>query len=849
MPGTNLTRADTAARADVLAVASYAIDLDLTSVGPTFTSVSTVRFSCSAPGTETFIDLIAPSVTAITLNGTAVDPATHFTGARVRLPGLATENEVRIEAECAYMNTGEGLHRFVDPVDNETYLYTQFEVPDSRRVFAVFEQPDLKAEFTFTITGPSHWQVISCTPTPVPEPASADASVWRFPPTPRISSYVTALVAGPYDVVRDEVSTRAGVIPLGVFCRRSLTPYLDADEILTCTKAGFAFFEEMFDCPYPFAKYDQLFTPEYNMGAMENVGCVTVNEKYVFRGKVPDALVERRSLIVLHELAHMWFGNLVTMKWWDDLWLNESFAEWASTTCQTDATPWTSAWTTFCTHEKAWAYRQDQLSSTHPVVAPINDLHDVEVNFDGITYAKGASVLKQLVAYVGQDAFVAGLRTYFAKYAWGNTTFPDLLSELTLASGRDLSSWARMWLETSGVNTLRPVIESDDRGLIATAAIEQTCALGDDQLRPHRLRIGLFDLDEDHFVRSEKFEVDVDGALTQLPQLIGKARPALILANDDDLAYAKIRLDPISLGSALAHPRGFTDTLPHSLVLASVWDMTRDAEMAASDYVTYALSALAEEDDSALLRTLLAQLHTCVTFYLAQPRRPQVRQIVLARLRELAETAPPGSDAQLQLITGYASLLQAGDDTAYVSELLSGAVSLPGLGVDTDMRWTLLTALAAAGVAAQDAIDAEVARDNTATGRERAALALASRPTAAAKAAAWAEGVDNPDTPNSVILALATGFTRVGDPALLAPYVGKFHDAIMDVWDTRTHAIAGEINGFYPAPLADQPLLDATNGWLNSHPDAPPALRRVVSENRDAVARALRVQARDAAAL
>ncbi|HQY95812.1 MAG TPA: aminopeptidase N, partial [Phycicoccus sp.] len=429
MPGTNLTRDEATTRAGLIAVDSYAVDLDLTTSDTTFPTTSVIRFSCTEPGADTFVDFVGESVQKVTLNGTVIETA--YADGRVSIPGLAADNELVIAATGRYTNTGEGLHRFVDPVDDEVYLYSQFEVPDSRRMYPVFEQPDLKAAVQFTVTAPAHWQVISNSPTPKPTSTDRDGVArWEFAPTPRMSSYITALVAGPYDVVRDTLTSRAGEIPLGIFCRKSLTKYLDADNLFDLTKRGFAFFEEEFDTPYPFAKYDQVFTPEYNMGAMENAGCVTFNEIYVFRAKVTEAMVERRALTVLHELAHMWFGNLVTMKWWNDLWLNESFAEWASTTCQAEATTWTDAWTTFGTYEKDWAYRQDQLSSTHPIVAPIRDLHDVEVNFDGITYAKGASVLKQLVAFVGREPFRDGLRTYFRKHSWGNTTLDDLLDEL-----------------------------------------------------------------------------------------------------------------------------------------------------------------------------------------------------------------------------------------------------------------------------------------------------------------------------------------------------------------------------------------------------------------------------------
>ncbi|HCE60812.1 MAG TPA: aminopeptidase N, partial [Janibacter terrae] len=635
MPGKNLTREEAAERAAVVTVDSHEITLDLTTSETTFATTSTIRFSAKG-GASTFVDFIGESVESVELNGVQLDATDLFADHRIRLDDLAEDNVVTIRATGRYMHTGEGLHRFVDPVDGEVYLYTQFEVPDSRRMYPVFEQPDLKASFTLTVTAPAHWQVIGNSPTPEPTPVRDGVATWAFAPTERMSSYITALVAGPYDVVRDSLTSRDKEVPLGIFCRKSLTQYLDADNLFALTKAGFAFFEEEFDRAYPFTKYDQVFTPEYNMGAMENAGCVTFHEMYVFRSKVPDALVERRALTVLHELAHMWFGNLVTMKWWNDLWLNESFAEWASTTCQAEATGWTDAWTTFCTHEKAWAYRQDQLSSTHPIVAPIRDLADVEVNFDGITYAKGASVLKQLVAYVGREPFRDGLRAYFAKHAWGNTTLDDLLDELEATSGRDLRAWSRLWLETAGVNTLRPLVEVDDRGHYVDAVIEQTFAEGFETLRPHRLAVGVYDLVDGTLQRRERIEVDVEGERTPLPQLVGQRQPDLLLVNDDDLAYAKLRLDERSLATLLAHPTAFTESLPASLALASAWDMTRDGEMAARSYVELVLPVLDGLTDSVLLRALIGQVTTAVLTYSAPEHREQVRAQVVAHLAELA---------------------------------------------------------------------------------------------------------------------------------------------------------------------------------------------------------------------
>ncbi len=724
MPGTNLTREEAATRAALVTVDTHDVVLDVTQGAETFPTTSTIRFSCTEPGTQTFLDFVGASVESVTLNGVALDPATHYADSRVLLPGLAADNEVVVAATGRFTNTGEGLHRFVDPVDDEVYLYSQFEVPDSRRMYPVFEQPDLKAGFAFTVTAPAHWQVVSNSPTPEAEPTSDGTATWSFARTPRISSYITALVAGPYDVVRSTTPSRRGEVPLGIFCRRSLTPYLDADTLFDLTRRGFAFFEDEFDCAYPFEKYDQLFTPEFNAGAMENAGAVTFSEIYVFRSKVTEALVERRGLTLLHELAHMWFGNLVTMRWWDDLWLNESFAEWASTTCQAEATEWVDAWTTFGTHEKDWAYRQDQLSSTHPIVAEINDLQDVEVNFDGITYAKGASVLKQLVAYVGREPFRDGLRAYFAKHAWGNTTLDDLLTELEATSGRDLRSWSRLWLETAGVATLRPLIEVDDRGLVSSAVIEQTCAPGFETLRPHRLGIGLYAVREGGLHRTDLLEVDVDGARTEVAQLVGTEQPDLVLVNDDDLAYAKIRLDERSLATALAHPRGFPSSLQRALFLASAWDMTRDAEMPARRFVDLVLATVPGESDSTLLRTLLGQLQLAVFLYTAPEHREATRTATRERMWEVARSAQPGSDAQLQLVSAAAALTTAGDDTALLRGLLEGTQALDGLVVDFEMRWTLLTAIVAAGDAGEDEVDAERRHEDTATARERAARAL-----------------------------------------------------------------------------------------------------------------------------
>ncbi|MFD1504540.1 aminopeptidase N [Georgenia yuyongxinii] len=862
MPGENLTRAEAQERARTVTTSTYDVVLDLTRGERVFGSTTTLRFDATS-GASTFLDLIAESVESITLNGAAVDTAA-FADSRLALTGLAEHNVVEVMATCRYMNTGEGLHRFVDPVDSEVYLYTQFEVADSRRVFAVFEQPDLKATFTFTVTAPAHWTVVSNTATPDPEPGTGGTATWRFAPTEVISSYLTAIVAGPYHRVTGELTSIDGrTIPLGVYCRASLAEHLDAEEIMDITRAGFAFYEKAFDQPYPFTKYDQLFVPEFNAGAMENAGAVTIVENYVFRSKVPEATVERRAVTILHELAHMWFGDLVTMRWWNDLWLNESFAEFASHLATAEATRWTSAWTTFSSMEKSWAYNQDQLPSTHPIVAPINDLEDVEVNFDGITYAKGASVLKQLVAWVGRDAFLAGVQRYFAKHAFSNTELPDLLTELEATSGRELGSWSKIWLEAAGVTLLRPDIVSEparegEGETIASFVVVQEAPDEHPELRPHRLVIGGYDVVGDgaeaRLERTVRIELDVDGARTDVPELAGTRRPDLILLNDEDLAYAKVRLDERSLATAVAHLGGFAESLPRALVLASAWDMTRDGEWAARDFMDLALTAVATESDSSVVQVLLRQLATALGSYTAPEARRGLEPAVAGRLLELARAAAPASDTQLQLVRALAAHAVGADALDALAGLLDGTTALPGLAVDTDLRWTLLQGLVAGGRAGAQEIDAELERDATAIGHQSAARVRAAIPTTANKARAWADVVDSDALPNAVQSNVIGGFPQVHDRALLAPFARAYFDVLDRVWTEKTSEMAQNIVvGLYPhrlAGLARQHGVDVvalTQEWLDAHPDAAPALRRLVVENLDAARRAVRAQEADRA--
>ena len=849
MPGQNLTREEAAARADLLYVTSYDIALDLTTGEETFASTTTVRFTART-GATTFIDLIAPAVHSIVLNDVAIDPQQAYADSRIELADLREDNVLTVVADCAYMHTGEGLHRFTDPADGQTYLYSQFEVPDSRRVFAVFEQPDLKASFSFTVTAPQGWTVFSNSPTPEPVP-TGNGRVFAFAPTERMSSYITAIVAGPYQGVRGEYRAADGrIIPLGTYCRASLAEHMDSEEILELTRKGFAYYEALFDTPYAFSKYDQIFVPEFNAGAMENAGCVTHRDDYIFRSRPVQARVERRAVTILHELAHMWFGDMVTMKWWDDLWLNESFAEYTSTLATAETTPFTDVWTTFQTIEKGWAYNQDQLSSTHPIAAEINDLHDVEVNFDGITYAKGASVLSALVSYVGRDNFFAGIARYLAAHAYGNATLDDLLRELEHTSGRDLRPWTQVWLQEAGVTTLRMEISADDDGVITSAAVIQEIPQGSPaSLRPHRVAIGSYTLTDSGLVRTGRLELDVDGARTPVEELVGTRRADVIILNDDDLTYAKVRLDGACLKRGLEHIAAFNDSLPRSILLASAWDMVRDGELEAAQFLDAALAALSVETHSSVVQGLLSHITTCLSLYLPPRERRAAGPETTTALLELARAAQPGSDTQLQFVRAVAAHAVTREQTGIVAAWLDGSRPLEGLVVDQDLRWELLTGLVAAGCAGADEIAAEEKADRTTTGRERAAQARAAVPTPQAKADTWRALVHEAAMPNETQTRMLLGFGSVErDPQLLVPFIDEYVKEAQGIWDSRTfHMAESLLSRLWSCATVGLPGAQpaaALEGWLDEHPDAPAALRRIMIENLDDTRRVERVHAR-----
>jgi len=855
----NLTREHAVERAALVTVDSYRIVIDLTDGEGkpgegTFRSTTTVEFDALA-GADTYIDIAADSIRSATLNGHDIDVSGYDESTGIPLEGLEGHNIVVVDADCRYSNTGEGLHRFVDPVDDEVYLYSQFETADAKRMFACFDQPDLKAAFDVTVTAPSHWEVISNGATFSVEDDGA-AKRHTFTATPRMSTYLVALIAGPYARWDDTYSDDHGDIPLGLFCRKSLAEFMDHERLFTQTKQGFGFYHNNFGAPYAFGKYDQLFVPEFNAGAMENAGAVTFLEDYVFRSKVTRASYERRAETVLHEMAHMWFGDLVTMQWWDDLWLNESFATFASVLCQAEATEFAEAWTTFANVEKSWAYRQDQLPSTHPVAADIPDLAAVEVNFDGITYAKGASVLKQLVAYVGLEEFLSGLRDYFRDHAFANATFGDLLGALEKASGRDLSGWGQQWLKTTGLNTLRPDFDLDADGRFTRFAITQSGAQpGGGETRVHRLAVGIYDDDgSGKLVRIHREELDVDGETTDVPALQGVSRGKLILVNDDDLTYCSLRLDPESLQTALTRIADIADPLPRTLAWSAAWEMTREAELKARDFVSLVAGGVQAETEVGVAQRLLLQAQTALSAY-ADPQWVVTEgwPAFADRLLELARGAEAGSDHQLAYVNALCNSVLADRHTDVLRPLLDAdpaAQDLAGLDVDTDLRWRIVTALAAAGVVDSDGpqtpfIDAEAQRDPTAAGKRHAAAASAARPQPAVKDASWQQVIEDDTLANITGRAIIGGFIQPGQHELLKPFSAKYFGVISGVWERRSSEVAQTVViGLYPAWDISKAGLNAADRFL-ADSEVPPALQRLVIEGRAGVERALRARAFD----
>ncbi|TLM73097.1 aminopeptidase N [Pseudarthrobacter sp. NamB4] len=865
----NLQRDEAAERSALIQTTSYDVSLDVRQAadpdGAGYPTRSIITFTAE-PGSSTFLDFIG-TVHSVLLNGRELRVKDVVDGARIRLDNLQAENQVTVNGTALYSRSGEGMHRFVDPADGQCYLYTQYEPADARRVFANFEQPDLKAVYTFHVMAPAHWQAASNGAETgrtllTSDPATAR---WDFAPTEPMSTYITTVLAGPYFKAEDrwQATLDDGTsldVPLALYCRASMADSFDTEELFRLTKQGLDFFNRLFDYPYPWGKYDQAFVPEYNLGAMENPGLVTFTESYVFTSRATDAQYQGRANTLMHEMAHMWFGDLVTMQWWDDLWLKESFADYMGTLGVDRATDWDTAWVNFANKRKAWAYVQDQLPTTHPIVADIPDLEAAKQNFDGITYAKGASVLKQLVAYVGFDAFIAGSRAYFRKHAYGNTSLADLLDALSAASGRDLAGWAQQWLQTSGISALSLGFMSpeaaDDDGVLGGVAILQQATdpvTGREELRPHRLRVGAFNFDDDGaLVRTDSYETDIVGDRTELPQLAGKPRPALLLLNDEDLTYAKVRLDPASEATVRSSLDRIADPMARALCWTALWNSARDGESPAARYVDAVAAFGPAETGIGVLLNVLDNAVTAVERYTPAVRRHAVRTSFLSTAAAEMDRARPGSDQQLAWARTLGTLSRHDDALLRrLKGLLEGTAPVAGLVVDAELRWHFWHALAANGEATEAELDAELAGDITASGRAGHATALAARPDPQVKAAAWKAAVQGNELSNQLLTATISGFTTA--PAgLLEPYIEPYFACLREVWETRSIEIASRIvRGLYPLAQdlaectepADHPVINRTDGWLAANADAPRALRRIIIEQRSHLLRALTAQA------
>ncbi len=840
-----ITRQETSERADLLTVDSYSVELDLTCGDKVFGSTSVIVFDCAEAGAATYADLVAETVHDITLNGVPIDPDSACADGRIALAGLAAHNELRVVAECAYAADSKGMHRAVDSADGNVYCYTNCEPADARRVFATFEQPDLKATFTFSVTAPEHWVVLSSQPAPEPQPAGDGVAVWHFAPTPRMSTYLTAVIAGEYHLVRDTHTTPAGqVIPLGLACRASLARYLEPADMFTITRQGLDYYTQLFESSYPFEKYDQVFVPEFSAGAMENVGCVTFSERMLFRSKVTDLMYELRATVILHEMAHMWFGDLVTMKWWDDLWLNESFADFSAVQSTAEATRFSSAWTTFCASRKTWGYRQDQLPTTHPIAADVPTLSEAIANFDGISYAKGASVLKQLAAYVGRDRFFAGIRSYFARNGWANATLADLLRALEASSGVELGDWAKVWLQTAGPNTLRSEFALAGDGRFAAFAVLQEAPPEHATLRPHRIAIGLYNLTADgRLVRTHRADADVVGPRTELPALVGLPRPDLILLNDDDLGYALIRFDDRSLATLTESIGAFDDSLARALCWSAVQDMVQHAELSVPTFVQILVAGMGREPSVSMLQSLHLTASRLMAAT-ADPRwLPAGKELLAGSAMALLQDAEPGSDHQLawaQLLSWTAVTPSQLD---FLAGLLAGQGVPPGLAVDTDLRWALLRRLAATGRAGDAEIDAELAADPTDAGRRHAAACRAAIPDAEHKDAAWRLLAESSELGHEGVAAVAAAFGLPEHARLLGDYVEAYFAALPEIWDSRGDHMRRLLgDALFPYASASPELVARVDEFLAAEP-RPSSMVRVLVERRDSVEKALRSRA------
>ncbi|MFJ2742180.1 aminopeptidase N [Streptomyces sp. NPDC087440] len=836
-----LTRPEAQTRAQLIHARRYTVDLDLTQGDDTFDSRTVIHFTARTTG-DTFLELKPATLRSITLDGHPLDPA-DLADNRFPLTGLTPgDHELRIDAAMRYSRTGEGMHRFTDPADGETYVYTQLFLDDVQRVFPAFDQPDLKSVFEVSVTAPEGWSVAANS---VPAAPATDGR-HTFAPTPLISTYLVAVIAGPWHTLRTE---HAG-LPFALHCRRSLAPHLDrdADEILAVTKNCFDRYHEKFDEPYPFDSYDQAFVPEFNAGAMENPGLITFRDTYVFQSAVTDTQRQSRATTIAHEMAHMWFGDLVTLQWWDDIWLNESFAEYMAYQVLSEATRFKDTWTAFAIARKTWGYDADQSPSTHPVAPDpeaVPDTATALLNFDGISYAKGASALRQLVFWMGEKDFLAGINTHFTRHKFANATLADLLDNLATATDRDVHAWAASWLRTTGVDTLTPTVTDTDAGW--TLDITHTGT------RPHRITVGAYDqdlVDADTLVLRERHELDVPAGESEAPAGESEApaprpgrRPALLLLNDGDHTYAKVRLDPDSWNTALRSLAGLPDALTRAVVWNAARDMVRDGQLPPTAYLDAARAHLPHESDLSVVQGVLAFASQQIADrYLRPDDRPAALTTLTDLCRDLMRRTEDGNDPGLRLVA-VRHFIDAASQPDSIQDWYDNDSVPGGPLLDPELRWSILNRLAVLGATDDAAIARELARDPSATGEQGAARCRAALPTPEAKAAAWDRLFTTDDLSNYLFTATAQGFWQPEQTDLLAPYVSRYYPAAQALAERRGPAMAEAAGTHaFPAYAATPTALALGESALATAP-LTPALRRKLTDQLDALSRALRIRA------
>ncbi|MFJ3881716.1 aminopeptidase N [Streptomyces sp. NPDC090077] len=828
-----LTRNEAQLRAQLLDVHDYVVSLDLTTGDETFDSATVIRFTARTAG-DTFVELKPEELRTATLDGTPLDTAA-LDGNRLPLTGLTPgPHELRIDASMRYSRTGEGLHRFTDPADGETYVYSQMFMDDVQRVFPAFDQPDLKAVFAFTIAAPAHWTVLTNGITTRTGDREGDgAGLWQSAATPVISTYLAAVAAGPWHSV---TTTHAG-LPFGIHCRKSLAPHLDADadEILSVTTDCFDRYHEKFTEPYPFDSYDQAFVPEFNAGAMENPGLVTFRDEFVFRSAVTDTERQRRAMVIAHEMAHMWFGDLVTLAWFDDIWLNESFAEYMGYQTLTEATRFTGTWTEFGMERKPWGYAADQRPSTHPVAPGPDDVPDTAsalLNFDGISYAKGASALRQLVAWLGEKDFLAGINTHFARHKFANASLADFVDSLAAHTDRDVHTWARSWLRTTGIDTLTPRIQDGADGW--TLTVDRNGS------RPHRIQAGTYTGAADGALERTAL-LDLDVPTDEVLSAAGP-RPDLLVLNDGDLTYAKIRLDETSLETALRGLSRIPDPLTRAVVWGSLRDMVRDGELDPFDFLHTLDAHIPEESDLAVVQGVLGFARTQVADRYAAPAdRDTALGLITSATRDLLRRTEDGSDPGLRLAAVRTFIDSATQPDTLAAWLADGTVP-GGPALDPELRWRILARLSVLGAVDAAAIDAALAEDPSATGAQGAARCHASLPTPEAKAAAWQRLFHDDTLSNYLFTATAHGFWQPEQAGLLSEYVPRYYPEAVALATRRGPAIADAAGRWaFPAHAIDPANLEAGHTCLED-PEIIPMMRRVLVDQLDDLARALRVR-------